>query len=63
MYLCLHRVLDRGQAAHPQFAVSPHENCRPFDKCVQVVFLFFAETQRAGLQSRTAESVLTRPGP
>ena len=34
MYLCLHRVLDRGQAAHRQFAVSPRENCRPFDKCV-----------------------------
>jgi hypothetical protein len=50
MYLSLHRVLDRGQAAHPQFAVPPHENSRPFDTCVSsCVSVFCAEIQRAGL--------------
>ena len=50
MYLSLHLVLDRGQAAHPQFAVPPHENSRPFDTCVSsCVSVFCAETQRAGL--------------
>jgi hypothetical protein len=48
MYLSLHCVLDRGQAAHQQFAVPPHENSRPFDTCVSsCVSVLCAETQLA----------------
>ena len=65
MYLCLNFASCSGLGSggiSAVYCVSSWKLLAIRQMCSSCVLLF-AETQRAGLQSRTAESVLTRPGP
>jgi hypothetical protein len=62
MYLSLHRVLDRGQAADPQFVVPPHEKVGRSTLAFQVVFLHFVQKHSGPASSHGLPSRCL-PGP